>query len=51
MRSSELGLTAMHRILKKSGAERVSDESANELRRAIEAVSDTHQTLPTTPSV
>jgi len=36
MRSSELGLTAMHRILKKSGAERVSDESANELRRAIE---------------
>jgi len=40
MRSSELGLTAMHRILKKSGAERVSDESANELRRAIEEIAE-----------
>ena len=30
MKSSELGLSAMYRILKKSGAERVSDESANE---------------------
>ncbi|HET6516741.1 MAG TPA: histone [Nitrosopumilaceae archaeon] len=36
MKSSELGLSAMYRILKKSGAERVSEESANELRRIIE---------------
>ena len=40
MRSSELGLSAMYRILKKSGAERVSDESANELRRAIEEIAE-----------
>ena len=38
MRSSELGLSAMYRILKKSGAERVSDESADELRRIIEEI-------------
>ncbi len=38
MRSSELGLSAMYRILKKAGAERVSDESADELRRVIEGV-------------
>ena len=36
MKSSELGLSAMYRILKKSGAERVSDESVGELRRIIE---------------
>ena len=36
MKSSELGLSAMYRILKKSGAERVSDESVDELRRIIE---------------
>jgi len=30
----------MYRILKKSGAERVSDESANELRRAIEEIAE-----------
>ena len=36
MKSSELGLSAMYRILKKAGAERVSDESADELRRVIE---------------
>ena len=41
MRSSELGLSAMFRILKKSGAERVSDESANELRRVIEEIAET----------
>jgi histone H3/H4 len=40
MRSSELGLSAMYRILKKAGAERVSDESANELRRIIEEVAE-----------
>ncbi len=28
----------MYRILKKSGAERVSDESANELRRIVEDI-------------
>ena len=31
-------LSAMYRILKKSGAERVSDESADELRRIIEDI-------------
>jgi histone H3/H4 len=36
MKSSELGLSAMYRILKKAGAERVSDESADELRRVVE---------------
>ncbi len=36
LKSSELGLSAMYRILKKAGAERVSDESADELRRTIE---------------
>ena len=40
MKSSELGLSAMYRILKKSGAERVSDESANELRRVIEDIAE-----------
>ncbi len=38
MKSSELGLSAMYRILKKSGASRVSDESADELRRIIEEI-------------
>jgi histone H3/H4 len=38
MKSSELGLSAMYRILKKSGAQRVSDESAEELRRVIEEI-------------
>ena len=40
MKSSELGLSAMYRILKKAGAERVSDESADELRRVIENVAE-----------
>jgi histone H3/H4 len=40
MISSELGLSPMYRILKKSGAERVSDESANELRRVIEEIAE-----------
>lgn len=38
MKSSELGLAAMYRILKKAGAERVSDESAEELRRTVEEI-------------
>lgn len=40
MKSSELGLSAMYRILKKAGADRVSDESAEELRRIIEEVAE-----------
>lgn len=36
--TSEFGLSAMYRILKKSGAERVSDESADELRRILEEI-------------
>ena len=40
MKASELGLSAMYRILKKSGAERVSDESASELRRVIEEIAE-----------
>lgn len=40
MKSSELGLSAMYRILKKAGAKRVSDESADELRRVIEDIAD-----------
>ena len=38
MKSSELGLSPMYRILKKAGAERVSDESVDELRRIIEEI-------------
>lgn len=40
MKSSELGLSAMYRILKKTGAERVSAESADELRRVIEEIAN-----------
>ena len=40
MKASELGLSAMYRILKKSGAERVSGESANELRRVIDEIAE-----------
>ena len=38
MATSEFGLSVMYRILKKPGAERVSDESANELRRILEEI-------------
>lgn len=38
MAKSEFGLTAMYRILKKAGAARVSDESAEELRRTMEEI-------------
>jgi len=40
VKSSELGLSAMYRILKKSGAQRVSDKSAIELRRVIEEIAE-----------
>lgn len=40
MTQSELGLAAMYRILKKSGAKRISDESANELRIIIENIAN-----------
>ena len=40
MKSSELGLAAMYRILKKSGAQRVTDKSAIELRRVIEEIAE-----------
>ena len=40
MKSSELGLSEMYRILKKAGANRVSDESADELRRIIEDIAE-----------
>ena len=33
-------MSAMYRILKKAGAERVSDESADELRRTIESIAE-----------
>lgn len=36
MANVEFGLSPMYRILKKAGAERVSEESANELRRILE---------------
>ena len=38
MDSPELALSAMYRMLKKSGAHRVSDESAAELRSVVEAI-------------
>ncbi len=38
MKSSELGLAAMYRILKKAGASRVSDESADALRKVMEEI-------------
>ena len=40
MAKSEFGITVMYRILKKAGAARVSDESAEELRRTVEEVAD-----------
>ena len=34
----EFGLAAMYRVLKKSGAERISDDAADELRKILEEV-------------
>ena len=36
--SPEFGLAAMYRIMKKSGAERISDDAADELRKVLEEV-------------
>jgi len=40
VKASELGISAMYRILKKAGAERVSEESAEELRGIIEELAN-----------
>lgn len=37
---SELGLAGMQRIIRKSGAERVSDDAANELRIVLEQIAE-----------
>ncbi len=34
----EIGLATMYRIIKKSGAERVSDDAADELRHILEEI-------------
>jgi DNA-binding protein len=36
--SPEFGLATMYRLIKKSGAERVSDEAADELRKVLEDI-------------
>jgi DNA-binding protein len=36
----ELGLASMQRIIRKSGAERVSDDAANELREVLEEIAE-----------
>ncbi len=38
MSENDLSLTAMHRIIKKTGAERVSDSALKELRIALEDI-------------
>ena len=38
--SPEFGLAAMYRVMKKSGAERVSDDAADELRKVLEEVAE-----------
>ena len=35
---SELGLATMYRVIKKAGAERVSDDGADQLRKVLEEV-------------
>ncbi|HYG00444.1 MAG TPA: histone family protein [Candidatus Saccharimonadales bacterium] len=37
---SEIALASVHRIIKKFGAERVSDSAADELRRILEIVGE-----------
>jgi histone H3/H4 len=36
----ELGLASMYRVIKKSGAERVSDDAADELRKILEGIAE-----------
>ena len=36
----EFGLAAMYRVMKKSGAERVSDDAAEELRKVLEDIAE-----------
>lgn len=38
MATSEFGLATMYRIIKKSGAERVGDDAADELRKVLEEI-------------
>ena len=38
LNNEDLQLAPMHRIIKKAGAERVSEESAEELRKALDAI-------------
>ena len=38
MAKEELQLAPMHRIIKKAGAERVSAEAAEELRKALDSI-------------
>ena len=38
MSSSEFGLAAVYRVIKKAGAERVGDEAAIELRTELESL-------------
>jgi len=38
MKNSELSVAPMHRICKKSGAERVSESAAKELAKALEDI-------------
>jgi histone H3/H4 len=38
MSESEFGLAAMYRIIKKSGADRVGDDAAEELRKVLEEI-------------
>jgi histone H3/H4 len=38
MSEPEFGLAAMYRVIKKSGAERVGDDAADELRKVLEEV-------------
>ena len=38
MSEAEFGLAAVYRIIKKSGAERVSNDAVEELRRSIEDI-------------